>query len=105
MCFQKEGRMDLLGTGKYLIECGNLQAFQEYVAEVEMVDWAFQKLYLHACLKGRREIAEWLEKVVFPTLDPIVQIALRQGFAYGRHLLRKSQKQLSCEEGVRLGSK
>jgi hypothetical protein len=85
--------MDLLDAGKHLIERGDLAAFQEYLAEVEMVDWAFQKLYLHACLKGRREIAEWLEKSVFPTLDPIVQIALRQGFAYGRHLLRKAQKQ------------
>ena len=81
--------MDLLGTGKHLIERGDLKAFQDYVAEVEMVDWAFQKLYLHASLKGRREIAEWLENSVFPTLDPLVQIALRQGFSYGRYLLRK----------------
>ncbi len=83
--------MDLLEAGKHLIERGDLKAFQEYVAEVEMVDWAFQKLYLHACLKGRREIAEWLEKSVFPTMDPIVQIALRQGFSYGRYLLRKAK--------------
>jgi hypothetical protein len=83
--------MDLLGAGKHLIERGDLKAFQEYVEEVEMVDWAFQKLYLHACLKGRREIAEWLETSVFPTMDPIAQIALRQGFAYGRHLLRKAK--------------
>jgi hypothetical protein len=83
--------MELLEAGKHLIERGDLKAFQEYAAEVEMVDWAFQKLYLHACLKGRKEIAEWLEKSVFPTMDPIVQIALRQGFAYGRHLLRKAK--------------
>ncbi len=83
--------MDLLETGKHLIECGDLKTFQDYVAEVEMVDWAFQKLYLHACLKGRKEIAEWLEQSVFPTMDPIVQIALRQGFAYGRYLLRKAK--------------
>ena len=77
--------------GKRLIERGDLAAFQEHLADIEMVDWAFQKLYLHACLKGRREIAEWLEKVVFPTMDPIVQIALRQGFSYGRYLLRKAR--------------
>lgn len=51
------------------------------------IPWLFQKVYLHACLKGRREIAEWLEKSVFPTLDPISQIAIRQSFSYGRHLL------------------
>lgn len=83
--------MELLDVGKRLIERGDLGAFQGYVADVDMVDWAFQKLYLHACLKGRKEIAEWLEQAVFPTMDPIVQIALRQGFSYGRYLLRKSQ--------------
>ena len=52
-------------------------------------DWAFifQKLYLHACLKKKREVAEWFEKEVFLLLDPIQQIALRQCFAYGRYLL------------------
>jgi hypothetical protein len=83
--------MDMLDIGKRLIERGDLTAFQEYLADMEMVDWAFQKLYLHACLKGRKEIAEWLEKVVFPTMDPIQQMALRQGFAYGKHLLRKAK--------------
>ncbi len=81
----------MLDIGKRLIERGDLTAFQEYLADMEMVDWAFQKLYLHACLKGRKEIAEWLEKVVFPTMDPIQQMALRQGFAYGKHLLRKAK--------------
>ena len=58
------------------------------------VDWTtlFQKVYLHACLKGSTDIATWLEKVIFQQLDPIQQIALRQVFPYGRYLLTKASK-------------
>lgn len=87
---KKEEEMEWLKMGKRYVEAGDLKALQARLWEIpEDVDrpWLFQKLYLHACLKGRREIAEWLEGTVFPTLDPIQQIALRQGFAYGRHLL------------------
>ncbi len=86
----------MLEMGKRLVERGDLPAlkaaFQE-IAEAD-VDWPtlFQKVYLHACLKGEQAIAEWLEKTVFPTLDPIQQIALRQGFAYGRHLLGVAER-------------
>lgn len=84
---------DLWEIGKHLVEAGDLSALQEAFRTLEEVDaWLFQKVYLHACLKGRREIAEWLQDVVFPTLDPIRQIALRQGFAYGRHLLRTAER-------------
>ena len=80
-----------LALAKSIVERGDLQGLQQAIAELDVgsVDmaWLFQKVYLHACLKGRREIAEWLEDTVFPTLDPIGQIAIRQGFAYGRHLL------------------
>jgi ABC-type multidrug transport system ATPase subunit len=56
----------------------------------ESFDWptVFQTLYLHACLKGKSDIAKWFQTTVFPYLDPIQQIALRQSFAYGKHLLQ-----------------
>ena len=83
----------LWDIGKHLVETGDLTALQAAFQELEEVDaWLFQKVYLHACLKGRREIAEWLQNDAFPTLDPIRQIALRQGFAYGRHLLGVAEK-------------
>ncbi len=90
--------MDAVTLGKHLVERGDLQglqhAFKELEVDVGNVDmgWLFQKVYLHACLKGQGDIAEWLEKTVFPTLDPITQIALRQGFAYGRHLLATAER-------------
>lgn len=57
-------------------------------------DWPyiFQKVYLHACLKGRRDAATWMQNVLFQTMDPIQQIALRQIFPYGRTLLARAMR-------------
>ncbi len=86
--------MEAVTLGKLLVERGDLQGLQHAFNDLQASDvgdvdwpWIFQKVYLHASLKGQRDIAEWLETSVFPTLDPIAQIALRQSFAYGRHLL------------------
>jgi hypothetical protein len=40
------------------------------------IDWPYvlQKLYIHACLKGRRDVATWLASL-FDALDPISRIA------------------------------
>jgi hypothetical protein len=51
-------------------------------------DYVFQKVYLHAALKKRKAICEWLD-VLFELFDPIIQISLRQMFSYARYLLRK----------------
>jgi hypothetical protein len=90
---------DLLLTIKEFTAKGNLEELQEYWKELQetefpcKVDWTtlFQKVYLHACLKGKREIAEWLQ-TLFQQLDPIQQIGLRQVFPYGRYLLAKAVK-------------
>ena len=39
-------------------------------------------------LKKQKEICIWLD-TLFPTFDPITQIALRQLFPYARYLLTK----------------
>jgi hypothetical protein len=54
-------------------------------------DWAyvFQKVYIHACLKGQREAADWLKKIFEEKSDPIQKIAYRQTYAYGTYLLQK----------------
>ena len=51
-------------------------------------DFIFQKIYLHAALKKQKVICEWLD-TIFTEFCPIQQIALRQMFAYARHLLNK----------------
>lgn len=75
---------------KYFINNSDLLGLQEYYETIteEKVnfDFIFQKVYLHACLKKKIEIVEWLQ-TIFKTLEPISQIAMRQIFSYGRHLL------------------
>jgi hypothetical protein len=79
---------------KELLDRGaSLERIQNYVGDVcllqEPIDWVylFQKVYLHACLRGRDDVASWLQEACFPLLDGIQQIAVRHIFAYGRHLL------------------
>lgn len=78
---------------KKLVERGDLVSLQAYLEDcvLEETDQAymFHRIYLHACLKKQTAIATWFQEVYFPTLDPIQQIALRQIFPYGRHLLSK----------------
>ena len=83
---------------KKYIEENNIDYLQLYYKEVttsdhfQDLDWPsiFHRLYLHACLKKKPEIAQWFETALYPTMDPIQQIALRQIFPYGRHLLGKN---------------
>ena len=90
---------EIITTCKKYIEENNLDYLQEYYKDLlnsenlDKVDWPtiFQKLYLHACLKGKPQTAEWFEKTLYPTMDPIQQIALRQIFPYGKHLLSKAK--------------
>ena len=95
--------MDLaiIADAKQHINDGNLEEIQHQICQLldnpdlpSEPDWPFifQKVYLHACLKGRHEIANWLHTAIYPLMDPIQQIALRQMFAYGRHLLSKAAK-------------
>ncbi len=84
---------------KVFVERSTLQSLQEYYQSLQEdydwseqpVDWPYilQKVYLHACLKKKAEIATWLEELFKVAVDPINQIAYRQMFAYGHVLLRK----------------
>lgn len=77
---------------KELIEKDNLEGLQEFYSEMadEEYPWEYiyQKLYLHACLKKKHRIVEWMNSM-FEHFDPIQKIALRQMFSYGRYLLAK----------------
>jgi hypothetical protein len=85
---------DIVIRAKLYVGVGNLEGckliLQEMVDEYEDVPWdyVFQKMYIHACLKKQVAVANWLKEEVYPTLDPISQIAVRQAFSYGKHLLR-----------------
>ena len=74
---------------------GDLDWFKSYAEEVfhsvEDVDlsYIFQKVFLHACLKKKPEIANWMREVCFPLMPEIEQISIRQCFSYGNFLLKK----------------
>lgn len=89
------------------VEDGNLDYLEEYLQTLlqddREYDWPFifQKVYLHACLKGKHEIAEWLTNSVYPIMEPIQKIALRQIFSYGNHLLRQADKLKVLKESMK----
>ena len=87
---------------KKYVEEGNLVALQELCLDVMNTqypsyaapDWPyiFHRVYLHACLKGKKDIADWMSAQVYPLMDGIQQVALRQIFPYGRLLLARHAK-------------
>jgi hypothetical protein len=83
---------DLIYTFKELINKNDLDAFKAYLDQLLNDytdipwDYIFEKVYIHACLKKRKEIADFLAEV-YKKLDPIQQIAIRHVFSYGRYLL------------------
>ena len=86
----------LVSTCKSYVTEGNLEGLQAYYSEIQSMEYEYnpnwqyiyQQVYLHACLKKKRDIADWLTSI-FPSFDPVSQIALRQVFPYGRYLLAK----------------
>ena len=84
---------EIIHTCKHYIDMNYIDECKIFIQDLSpSEDWTyvFQKVYLHACLKGRKQLAEWLEKDVYPLLEPIQQIALRQIFPYGHHLLSRA---------------
>ena len=86
---------DIIASCKSYINDGDLPGLQEYYNTViESTEYEpnwqyiYHRVYLHACLKKKHAIAEWLTSL-FSTFDEVSQIALRQIFAYGRYLLRR----------------
>jgi hypothetical protein len=88
---------NILSTAKLLINRGDLEALQTFYTDMletydpTSIDYAylFRHIYIHACLKKKHDIVKWLTEM-YEIMDPIMKIALRQIFAYGKHLLRRS---------------
>ena len=77
---------------KDLVTLDNLEGLKDYVYENQSLDlpWdvIYKDVYLHACLKKKPLIVNWLLEV-YESMDPITKIALKQLFPYGRYLLNK----------------
>jgi hypothetical protein len=83
---------------KEIINKNSLQDIKEFWKDLQECEydstpdwpWIFQKIYIHACLKGKKEIAEWVKGEFEATVDPIQRIAYRQTYSYGNFLLQKA---------------
>jgi hypothetical protein len=84
---------DIVREMKDLVVLDNLEGLKDYVYEIQPLvdlpwDVVYKDVYLHACLKKKPLIVNWLLEV-YETMDPITKIALKQLFPYGRYLLNK----------------
>ena len=87
----------IVRTIKPFVEKGDLDSLQgiwteyrdntEFPREVAW-DYVFQKVYLHAALKKQAAVCAWMDEI-FKGFDPIVQIGMRQMFAYSRVLFNR----------------
>lgn len=79
---------------KDFINNGDLNGLKEYYSELQNSEYEYnpnwqyiyRQLYIHSCLKKKKEIVDWFIDI-FPSFDPVSQIALRQIFPYGKYLL------------------
>ena len=80
---------------KQIADIEGLQNFWQVIEKTNSIDWAyiFQKLYIHACLHGHREVAVWLRETYEKSADPLTQIAYRQTYTYANILLEKKGKE------------
>jgi len=85
----------IISTCKEIIDAGDLPKLQSYYQFLEepedyRIPWEYiyQQVYLHACLRKQKEIAQWLQTLL-ETFGPVERIALRQMFSYGKYLLNR----------------
>lgn len=87
--------MELVKDIKVFIENNDLLSIKEFYENLivntpDNINWSFvyQKVYLHACLKKKHTIVEYL-KTLFDSLPVMDQITIRQMFHYGDYLLNR----------------
>ena len=85
ICKKYISNNDLYGLKIYYENLSNLDIF---ISNVIAYEYIYQKIFLHTCIKGHREILEWLIER-YKEMDNIRKIALRQMFFYGKYLLKK----------------
>lgn len=97
-----QSTLEILDNVKDRINHGDLEGVQQMYLEIlnteypsglePDIPYLFHRLYLHSCLKGQGDIAQWLIGALYNNMDPIHQIALRQIFPYGKLLLSRVRR-------------
>ena len=92
----------ILEDCKDYIETDQLEELQSYIYDWIQnknnmqdyrlpIEYLYQQVYLHACLKKQIEIVSWLQ-TIYERFGMIEKIALRQMFSYGNYLLNKKNE-------------
>lgn len=88
--------IEIIRTAKDIVERQTLQEFTTFVQELMEAglspepSWHYilQRVYLHACLKQKREIVNFLERLV-ATESRLQSLGWKSTVAYGKTLLTK----------------
>lgn len=83
---------------KALIDFDNIIDLEFYFNELNYnkvfekiaYEYIFQKIFLYACIKGKKPTIEWLCNK-YTDFDDIQRIAIRQMFFYAKYLLIKNK--------------
>lgn len=65
------------------------EIIQETNENIIAWDYVILKIYVHACLRKKVEIAKWIAENGEKMLEPVQWIAIRQMIPYGKMLLAK----------------
>ncbi len=90
--------LNIVRQGKTCIEKETLNDFAEFVSDVYTEHfspepaWPYivQKLYLHACLKKKADIAKFIEDLVVANQNRLWFVGWKETVAYGKTLLAKN---------------
>ena len=90
--------LNIVRQGKACIEKEGLSDFAEFVSDVYTEHfspepaWPYivQKLYLHACLKKKADIAKFIEDLVVANQNRLWFVGWKETVAYGKTLLAKN---------------
>jgi hypothetical protein len=50
-------------------------------------EYVFQKIYLYACIKGDKDVIEWMKRI-YETFGDVEKIALKPTLIYGKYILK-----------------
>jgi len=90
-------------NNQIILECKDfinnnmIDEFKTYVlnlpSNLEMREYIFQQVYIHACLKKNNHLTSWLKKEIYDKyFTSVQQIDIRHMFSYGKYLLLKGEK-------------
>ena len=93
-----------LKMGKESISIGSKPRFKMVYNDIEQyiqnenknidLEYIFTQLFNNACLHSQQDIISLLITIYFEHINSISQLALRQNFFYGKHIIKN--KQVKC---------